>query len=62
MAGKGDHRRPSSVPKQVFDQNFEAVFGPKKLNIMSDEDRTALEELNHKQALEDSQGAHGQGA
>lgn len=41
--GKGDWRRPSQVPKQVFEDNFEAVFGTKKLNVMSDEER---EEMN----------------
>lgn len=39
---KGDWRRPSSVPKDEYDQKFEAVFGPKKLNVMSDEDRQGL--------------------
>lgn len=41
--GKGDHRRPHSVSKEEFDANFERVFGVKKLNIMSPEDREALQ-------------------
>jgi len=40
---KGDWRRPSSVPKSEYDANFEAVFGVKKLNVMSDTER---EEMN----------------
>lgn len=31
--GKGDHTRPSSVSKEEYDANFEAVFGKKKLNV-----------------------------
>jgi len=42
MAGKGDKFRP--VNKEVYDKNFEAVFGQKKLNIMSDDDRQDLAE------------------
>ena len=30
---KGDSRRPSSVPKEIVDANYEAVFGEKKLNV-----------------------------
>lgn len=30
---KGDNRRPSSVSKEEYDKNFEALFGKKKLNI-----------------------------
>lgn len=41
--GKGDWRRPSNIPKDEYDQKFEAVFGPKKLNVMSDEERLAFE-------------------
>jgi len=40
MAGKGDRYRP--VNKEVYDKNFECVFGIKKLNIMSNEDREEL--------------------
>lgn len=38
---KGDWRRP--VNKKVFDQNYEEVFGQKKLNVMSDEEREQME-------------------
>lgn len=31
--GKGDNRRPSSIPKAEYDENFESIFGKKKLNI-----------------------------
>jgi hypothetical protein len=27
MAGKGDRRRPTRVPKEVADANYEAIFG-----------------------------------
>ena len=27
MAGKGDRRRPTKVPKEVVDANYEAIFG-----------------------------------
>ncbi len=40
--GKGDWRRPCQVPKEEADANFERVFGKKKLNVMSDEDREAM--------------------
>jgi len=38
MNGKGDKRRPCFVSKEQYDRNFEAVFGKKKLNVMSDKD------------------------
>ena len=28
--GKGSRARPLSVPKEVYDKNFEAIFGKKK--------------------------------
>lgn len=40
--GKGSRRRPCQVPKSEYDANFEAVFGKKKLNTMSDEDKKKL--------------------
>ena len=27
MAGKGDRRRPTKVPKEVADANYETIFG-----------------------------------
>jgi hypothetical protein len=36
--GKGDNRRPSSVSKEEYDNNFEAIFGKKKLNLMDQEE------------------------
>ena len=27
MAGKGDRRRPTKVPREVADANYEAIFG-----------------------------------
>jgi hypothetical protein len=30
MAGKGSWQRPSSVPKKVFDSNWDRAFGKKK--------------------------------
>ena len=38
--GKGDSRRPTLIPKEQADANWDAVFG-KKLNVMSDEEREA---------------------
>ena len=35
---KGDNRRPSSIPKEEYDENFESIFGKKKLNIWEDKD------------------------
>ena len=39
--GKGDNRRPSSIPKAEYDENFESIFGKKKLNIWEDKDEEA---------------------
>ena len=39
---KGSHRRPSSLPKQEEDAKYEAIFGAKPLNIMSNEDRASV--------------------
>ena len=41
--GKGDNRRPSSIPKAEYDENFESIFGKKKLNIWEDKDEEARE-------------------
>ena len=30
--GKGDKPRPLAVPMEVFDKNFDAIFGKKKQN------------------------------
>jgi|CryBogDrversion2_7_1035282.scaffolds.fasta_scaffold18527_2 hypothetical protein len=30
MAGKGSRRRPTKVPLDVVDQNFETIFGKKE--------------------------------
>lgn len=30
MTGKGSRRRPSSVPREVFDANWDQAFGPAK--------------------------------
>lgn len=37
--GKGSTRRSCQVPQDVYERNFESVFGKKKLNVMSDDDR-----------------------
>ncbi len=39
---KGSHRRPSSLPKKELDARYEELFGARPLNIMSNEDRTAV--------------------
>lgn len=40
--GKGDQRRPSVVPRDQIRDNYEAVFGAKPPNIMSNADRAAV--------------------
>jgi hypothetical protein len=40
--GKGDWRRPTQISRAEADANYEAVFGVRKLNNMSDEDRKDL--------------------
>jgi hypothetical protein len=37
--GKGSTRRPCQVPREVYESNFEAVFGKQRLNVMSKADR-----------------------
>lgn len=39
---KGDWTRPCAIPKEEYEENFMSIFGEKKLNVMSDEDREAL--------------------
>ena len=34
--GKGDTQRPLSVPMEVFDNNFEAIFGKKQPKTLKD--------------------------
>lgn len=41
--GKGDWRRPSQISEEQERANWEAVFGKKKLNVMSDEERAEME-------------------
>lgn len=57
--GKGDKRRPCLVPKDEYDARFDSVFGPKKPNLMSEEDRKALvaeDTTSYKVSKEDSNG------
>jgi hypothetical protein len=44
--GKGSRPRPFSVPKSVFDENFEAIFGKKKKEPVEQEsvDRNPTDE------------------
>jgi len=44
--GKGDKRRRCQVSREVEEANWEAIFGKKKLNVMSDEDKF-IESLDH---------------
>lgn len=30
MSGKGSRQRPASVPREKFEQNWDAIFGKKK--------------------------------
>lgn len=53
--GKGDWRRP--VNKPVFDRNFEEVFGPKKLNVLSDEEREQME-AEKRRLAEEAEGCN----
>lgn len=41
--GKGSRARPFSVPKEVFDKNFEAIFGKKKPQPVVEEKETSNE-------------------
>ena len=45
---KGDWFRPVDKPR--YDGEFERIFGRKELNLMSDEDRDALEVSNEAEA------------
>lgn len=38
-AGKGSGRRPSDVPKEVVDSNWERIFGKKNTNIENEIER-----------------------
>ena len=55
--GKGDKRRRRQVSEEVETANWEAVFGKRKLNIMSDEDKkerlTFLESLDRASKIVD---------
>ncbi len=35
---KGDSKRPSSIPREEYEENFKAIFGEKKLNLWEDKD------------------------
>lgn len=41
--GKGDSRRPCLIPKEEAEAAWERLFGPPKLNVMSDDERAELE-------------------
>lgn len=57
MPGKGDWQRPrpNNVTKAQYDAEFERVFGEKKLNVMSDEERAELE-LENQRLTEEPEG------
>ena len=46
---KGSRRRRSSVSEEELAANWESVFGPKRLNVVSDEEREEM--LREKEAL-----------
>ena len=39
---KGDWRRPCVIPEEEVAKNYAKVFGPPKLNVMSDKERAEL--------------------
>lgn len=39
---KGDFRRPCAISEEEAAKNYAKVFGPPKLNVMSDEDRAEM--------------------
>lgn len=51
---KGDWRRPQQVPDEQVAATWEAVFGEKKLNIMSEEERREFE--RERASIEDNDG------
>ena len=55
MSGKGSARRPLSVDEQTFNNNFDAIFGKKKLNIVDKKE----EEWDEKRI--DTIGSNGDG-
>lgn len=50
MNGKGDKARPLSVDKQVFDDNWDSIFGKRKKNVIEQWkdmcDKSSIEECN----------------
>lgn len=42
VMGKGSKRRKCQVSQEIETANWESVFGKKKLNVMSDEDKLEL--------------------
>lgn len=46
MSGKGSSPRPFSVPKEVFDNNFDRIFRNKKEQNSNDAEDTKNKESN----------------
>lgn len=44
--GKGSRARPFSVPKEVFDNNFNLIFGKKKPQPVVEQKETPNEKTN----------------
>lgn len=49
---KGDWRRPQQAPDEEVAATWERVFGKKKLNIMTEEERAELEREKDRLAAE----------
>jgi len=54
--GKGDVRRPSSIPKKEYDENFVSIFGEKKLNIWEEKDEDKSEREGTPKCIPDQAG------
>jgi hypothetical protein len=46
--GKGDKPRPLGVPMEVFDANFDAIFGKKKVKMEEIDEGVYLIEVTNK--------------
>jgi hypothetical protein len=58
--GKGSGRRPCQVDKKQFEDNYDAIFGLKKMNVVSDAEREELLDEKRKAAAENDNSNTGQ--
>jgi len=56
-AGKGSRPRPYSVSKEKFDDNFERIFGKKKIEDNTGTDKNEYQDiLSTEDCFDDSEG------